>query len=181
MKTSSSSRRIKVQAPELTYDDVVRITGEIAAAHHALQLDVDQMNKKIDAIKAAHQVRQSAPAEEIKTKTAVLERWAINHREIFGDRRSLDLPRAVIGFRTSTPSVKPVKGMTIGDVIENLLRMPGGDRFVRYPKPELDKQAVLAERDAFSDLFEKVGIQIVQEERFFIEAKAEEVPAHEFN
>lgn len=171
---SITTRRIKVTVPDLSMDDIVRITGEISAAHHALAVDTEQMNRKLDAVKAGHQERQTMLAAEIKSKTELLERWASANPQAFGERRSIDLPRAVVGFRLSNPSVKPTKGMGIADIVEHLLREPGGDRFVRMAKPELDKPAILAEREALSDLFARCGIKIVQEERFFIEPKSEQ-------
>lgn len=165
--------RIKITVPDLTMDDFIRITGEVSEAHHALVSDNAMLTQQIDNLKAAHEVTQATLAQEIKTKSDLLERWASANRDLFGDKKSLDLPRALVGFRTGQPSVKLTKGWSVSDAVDSLQRLRDGDQFITQAKPTLNKPAILSQREAMGGVFAKCGIEIVQEERFFIEPKAE--------
>lgn len=166
--------RIKINVPDLTMDDFIRLTGEVSEAQHALDSDTALVNQQIDNLRAAHEVVQSKLAQEIKTKGDLLERWASAHREVFGDKKSLDLPRALVGFRTGQPTVKITKGWSVADAVESLLRRTDGSQFVSQAKPTLNKPAILAQREAMAGVFETCGVEIVQEERFFIEPKQDQ-------
>lgn len=168
------SRRINVTVQDLTWDDVVRISGEIAEASAALAVDTAVLTQEIDQVKAAHQDIQNTLASEISAKTEQLERWASAHPESFTDRRSIDLPRAIIGFRMGQPTVKLIKGASSSMAVEKLLQLPDGEQFVTVAKPQLNKPVIVAQRDTLQDEFRACGIKIVQEERFFIDPKAQQ-------
>jgi phage host-nuclease inhibitor protein Gam len=135
--------RIKITVPDLTMDDFVRIAGEVSEAQHAMDTDTAMVNQQIDNLRAAHEELQSRLAQEIKTKSDLLERWASAHREAFGDRKSLDLPRALVGFRTGQPTVKITKGWSVSDAVESVLnKLEDGAQFISQAKPTLNKPAI---------------------------------------
>lgn len=165
------TKRINIDIPTLTRDEVDQLAGDVAAASIAIDGITAALNKRIDELRAACAEDLGRLTAERDAKSEQLERWATAHPEEFVRARSIDLTRAVIGFRMGQPTVKRAKGITEADAIENLLRHEGGDQFVRLGKPALDKEAIIKERDGLGDMFKTCGLRIVQDERFFIEPK----------
>lgn len=164
-------KRIKIDAPMLTHDEAVIITGEIAEASHALSVDAEQMNKKLDAIKAEHEDRQLVLSAVITEKTALLERWINANPDVLGTSRSIEFPRAVVGFRRGMPQVKPIKGMTFSAVLRLIAGESDGYRFISVRPPELNKPAIIAARESETELFARVGIEVIQVDRFYVDPK----------
>lgn len=167
------AKRIKIDAPMLTHEEVVTVTGEIAAAAHALALDAERMNKKVDTLKRQHEEKQAALSAVIRIKTELLERWANANPQQFGERRSIDFPRAVIGYRLTTPRVETTKGVTHAAAIEQLAREPNGAQYIRVKAPELNKPAIIAARETDAELFSRAGIVVTQGETFFVSPKTD--------
>lgn len=166
-------KRIKMTVTELTMDDVIRITGEIAESQHELKTDTDLVNQQIDKIKAEHEQKQADLALAIKVRIEQLERWAVANPEAFADTRSIDLPRATVGFRVGNPTVKTTKGVREPEAIEYLMKY-GGAEYVRFGKPTLDKESIIRDFEIKADTFNKSGIQIVQLERFYVDVKGDQ-------
>lgn len=118
-----------------------------------------------------------------------LQAYAQLHPELFTKRKSLDLAHGTIGFRTGTPKLKTLRGFTWAAVL-TLVRqfLPDYIRTV----DEVAKDRILADRNldnvalydttvgdprevSMSEALDKVGIQVVQEEAFFVECKEEDV------
>lgn len=104
----------------------------------------------------------------------ILQAYALENRdELFCKRKSLETTHGIIGFRTGTPKLKPLKGFTWASVL-NLLKefLPNYVRTIEEPA----KDKLLADRDddETAALFRKVGITVVQDETFFVEPKKEE-------
>lgn len=167
------SHRIRVQASPLTMDDVIRITGEIAQASHELRVETEKLNKRIDALKATCEEAHKARANEINDKTQQLSRWAAANPSLFKKNRSIDLPRASIGFRLGHPSVKLIKNVEVSVAVAALLKLRNGERFVTRPEPKLNKPNIIAMRTVMKKHFEECGIVISQTDRFYVEPKAE--------
>lgn len=111
-----------------------------------------------------------------------------NQAELFAKKKSLEMAHGVIGFRTGTPKLKTLKGFTWASALE-LVRtfLPS---YLRQTE-EIAKDRLLADRDLdkvgvtdnglilneipMSQAMAKCGIQVVQDETFFVEPKNEEV------
>lgn len=105
-------------------------------------------------------------------------------QELFSKRKSLEMSHGIIGFRTGTPKLKTAKGHTWASVLELVKRiMPG---YVRTSE-ELAKDRLLADRELtvvvnsgenvavpMAEAMKSCGMQVVQEETFFVEAKNED-------
>ena len=103
-------------------------------------------------------------------ETAWVETWARANPGAFPDKRSFTCTHATIGFRSTPPRIERAsRKWTWSEVAVKLSELAWGRRYLRQPAPEVNKEAVLADRHelAISEL-KKVGIKIVQEERFFI-------------
>ena len=110
-----------------------------------------------------------------------------NQAELFAKKKSLEMAHGVIGFRTGTPKLKTLKGFTWASALELVKTfLPCG--YVRKVE-EVAKDRLLADRDLEAvDLLDggelvqvpmrqamgKCGIQVVQDETFFVEPKSEE-------
>jgi len=170
-----AKKRIKVEVPALSADDLIRITGEIAEASHDLAVDTERMNKRVDEVKAKHEEAQATLANEIKIKTDLLERWASANPDRFAERKSLEFPRAIIGFRLGTPRVKTLKGISEEEALKALAALEDGERFIRRPEPELNKPAIIAARTSAESLadLKSCGLEVAQKTSFFVEPKSE--------
>lgn len=104
--------------------------------------------------------------------------------ELFSRKKSLEMSQGTIGFRTGTPKLKTLKGFTWAAALELVKRsLPG---YVRTTV-ELAKDKLLADRDmdavvcsgddvvvSMVEAMKGCGIQVVQDETFYVEAKNED-------
>lgn len=106
-----------------------------------------------------------------------------NQSELFSKKKSLDMAHGVIGFRTGTPKLKTLKGFTWASALQLVKEfLPG---YVRKTE-EVAKDKLLADRDMdvrvkdgagevkLSQEMTRCGIQVVQDETFYVEPKKEE-------
>lgn len=128
-----------------------------------------------------------AELDEAKTKAFdTLQSFAMeNQAELFVKKKSLEMAHGVIGFRTGTPKLKTLKGFTWASAL-NLVKafLPGYTRQTE----EIAKDKLLADRDVESvvvtdgedvtmpmrDAMAKCGIQVAQDETFYVEPKKED-------
>lgn len=110
-----------------------------------------------------------------------------NQAELFSKKKSLDMAHGTIGFRTGTPKLKTLKGFTWASAL-NLVKsfLPG---YIRQTE-EIAKDKLLADREVevqlgggdpnnrgYRPLREQMaecGIQVVQDETFYVEPKKED-------
>lgn len=83
------------------------------------------------------------------------------------------MAHGVIGFRTSTPKLKTLKGFTWASALQLVKEfLPG---YVRQSE-EIAKDKMLADRETedMAPQMAKCGIQVVQDETFYVEPKKED-------
>jgi phage host-nuclease inhibitor protein Gam len=103
------------------------------------------------------------------------------HRaELYSDKKSRETPVCVMGFEftpwrvDSTLRAPKGQGMKWQPVLDRLARFPWASRYLRFLPPQVNKDALLADRDVLSpEQCEKIGIAFAQTENFFCKAKAE--------
>ena len=110
-----------------------------------------------------------------------------NQAELFTKKKSLDMVHGVIGFRTGTPKLKTVKGFTWASALQLVKRfLPD---YIRQAE-DIAKDKLLADRDGniamevsdspslvevpIRQAMAECGIQIVQDETFYVEPKKED-------
>ena len=96
-----------------------------------------------------------------------------NQAELFSKKKSLDMAHGTIGFRTGTPKLKTLKGFTWASALELVKEfLPD---YVRQTW-DIAKDKLLADRDAEEMLsrMAKCGMQVVQDEAFYVEPKKED-------
>jgi phage host-nuclease inhibitor protein Gam len=106
--------------------------------------------------------------QAVKARIAMLRAWAEAHPEEFEkDRKSLELSSGKLGFQTHPPSVVLLnRKWTWETALEAVqTRLPN---FIRS-KPEIDKEAILSQRDELGEYLPLVGLKVAQTESFFVD------------
>lgn len=97
-----------------------------------------------------------------------------NKEDLFVKKKSIDWSFGIFGFRTGTPKVEKKRGITWDAALQLIKNMD--DQFIRT-KEEVDKDKIISSREDMEVMgkLAKIGITVVQNETFFIEAKEEEL------
>ena len=104
-------------------------------------------------------------------KYEIVRQFAIEHRnDLFQDKKKVEWTHGSFGFRGGVPKLKPLDGYSIGYAVERCRELlPDYVRSIH----ELAKTKLIADRnkEGMADLFKQIGIEVVNEERFYIETK----------
>ena len=166
------------------------VTREAADEAFATYAKAEAQSAKITAdielqcakIREKYAAQLTALTTEKEAAFATLQAFALeNKAELFTRKKSLEMSHGIIGFRTGTPKLKTLKGFTWASVLELAKEfLPG---YVRTSE-EVAKDRLLADRDAkltidgtevpMVDRMAKCGVQVVQDEAFYVEPKSEE-------
>ena len=135
-----------------------------------------EVNEEINRVKSKYQEKITTLKEELKEPFETLEVYANEQQDNWGKKKSYELLHSVIGFRTGTPKVDKKKGFTWEAVVELLKKNRVFKPFIRTVE-EVNKEAILAEKNEslIGKLKEDCFITIVQEETFYVTAKAEQL------
>lgn len=111
-----------------------------------------------------------------------LNSYAVENKDaLFAKKKSLEMAHGTIGFRTGTPKLKTLKGFTWAKALPLVKEyLPG---YIRTTE-EVAKDKLLADRDGtvtvggedvkMTDEMAHCGIEVVQDESFYVEPKKEE-------
>lgn len=120
----------------------------------------------------------------------VLQSYAMeNQAELFVKKKSLEMAHGTIGFRTGTPKLKTLKGFTWASALQ-LAKKFLPVTYIRQAE-EIAKDRLLADREleevevydtptgeprtvAMQEAMAVCGIQVVQDETFYVEPKKED-------
>ena len=148
--------------------------SEYAAADARLAKINAEMDVQITRIRDKR-AEEIAKLTETRDKSfEVVQAFALENREdLFAKKKSMDGAHGTFGFRTGTPKLKTLRGFTWAAAL-NLIKEFLPD-YVRT-KEEPEKEKLLADRrkPIVAENLEKCGIEVVQDETFFIELKKEE-------
>lgn len=141
---------------------------------------IDEINASLDVdITALRESRATELAQLAKERDEafnIVQTYATENKgEHFVKRKSLEFAHGVFGFRLGTPKLKLRKGFKWKDVTSLLTKyLPD---YVRT-ESEPAKDRLLADRliPDVSGKFDKIGVEVVQDEAFFIELKKETTP-----
>lgn len=161
---------------------VTGVTREMAEASFAVFADSDakqqritaKMDQEITKIREKYQEELGKLQDKKDESFEVMQTFAMENADLFSKKKSMEFLHGIIGFRTGTPKLKPLKGFTWPAVTKMLSEfMPDYVRKVEEP----NKEKLIADRELpeINQLFTKVGISIVQDETFYVEPKKEEV------
>lgn len=165
---------------------------EAFATYAKSDAQIQKINAEIDLQVAKLREKHASRLAELdaeKTKAFdTLQAFATeNQAELFTKKKSLEMAHGVIGFRTGTPKLKTLKGFTWASALQLAKRfLPG---YIRQTE-EVAKDKLLADRDGnvamevngeatavevpMRQAMAECGIQVVQDEAFYVEPKKEE-------
>ena len=180
---------------------VCRDAAEEAFASYAkADAQIEKINAEIDLqcakIREKYQQKLGELTCERECAFETLQAYATeNQAELFSKKKSLDMSHGTIGFRTGTPKLKTLKGFTWASALQLVKRfLPS---YVRQAE-EIAKDKLLADRDieleplplhdlspaevsssagvrSMRSVLSECGIEVVQDETFYVEAKKEEL------
>ena len=170
-------KRIKLESPAIkTREEMERLVGEICALtikHDDLKISMDT---HLTEVRERYEKMFAEIQPALDAKMALAQDWAEAHPSEFGKGKSVEMVHGVVGWRTGTPKLKTLSGWTWDRVMEALKSIPKfAARYIRR-KDEVNKEGLLADREALrpEDL-RTIGVKVVQEEAFFIQPKREEL------
>ena len=169
-----TKREKKVVHTGITSEEMEAKFAEYATADAKLQKITAMMDVQITNIREKY-ADDITKLTDVKEKAFdVIQAFAMENKELFTKKKSMESTHGVIGFRTGTPKLKTLKGFT-WEAVKNLLKefLPNYVRTVEEPA----KDKLLADRDVpeVAELFTKVGISVAQDEMFYVELKKEEL------
>lgn len=139
-----------------------------------------EMNAELIAIRERFEQAIEAAKNEAKKHAKLVEAWAMDNPDEFPpDKKSVEFPCGTIGHRTGTPTVATIGGWTLGRALKVILAK-GAREFVSV-KETLSKESILAafrKKEITTDWLREVGLEVRQNEKFFIDPKLEETETH---
>ncbi|MCX7009660.1 MAG: host-nuclease inhibitor Gam family protein [Kiritimatiellaeota bacterium] len=169
------SKRLKITgSPILSRDAMERLVGEICELTIRRDTEKLNMDEEMQHVRDRHQVSLCEVEEQLEAKLVLAKDWSERNPEEFGARKSIDMTHGTVGFRTGQPKLKTLAGWTWERVKDTLgLILPD---YIRT-KAEVDKERLLADREALADVLRKVGVRVEQDESFFVDPKREPLEA----
>ncbi|HWD20478.1 MAG TPA: host-nuclease inhibitor Gam family protein [Verrucomicrobiae bacterium] len=134
-----------------------------------------RMEQEIAAVQKSYQDELVNLSRQIECNEAGAQVWAEQNRAEFGDKKSLDVVVAVVGFRTTPHRVEKRNSKeTWGKIARKLQALVWGEAYVREPDPECNKEQLLQDRAKLSEeQLAAAGIRFEQDENFYIEPKSQ--------
>lgn len=164
----------KTVMPPLNLKDAERVMNVYAKADAKLEQINAVMDEKITAIRNEYADELQELQESKKTGFQKMQMYAESNPELFKKKKSFETAHGNIGFRTGTPKLKTLRGYTWKSVLE-LLKAKKHLGFVRT-KEEPAKDLLLAKRELPETItiMTEVGLEVVQDDTFYIDLKKEE-------
>lgn len=165
------TKTLKSQAARMTREDVEAAVRELCLASVRLDERLALLNLELAAARERHEADLSALTQTVDEQTDLVRAWADAHPEEFATRKSLVMVHGTLGYRTGTPALKPVKGVTWDRVLALLkMNLP---HYIRI-KEDVDREAILADRETLgAENLKTLGLRVEQQERFFVEPNKE--------
>lgn len=172
------------EAADQAFADYAKADARINKINAEIELQLAKIREK-------HQSELTALAKEREQAFDVLHAFAIEKQsELFSKKKSLEMAHGTIGFRTGTPKLKTLKGLT-WEAAKMLVKKFLPD-YIRTSE-EIAKDKFLADRDLeevefidsgitkknmkMTEAMAECGIMVVQDETFYVEPKKEEADA----
>lgn len=163
---SKTTRQKKKVVANVTLPDAEEAFAAYNYATAYLQKMEARINDEITRIREHHAPEINRLQAQRDDCFEVLEVYASEHPELFDKKKSVDWTHGTFGYRTGTPKLKTRKGFTWSSVLHLVQNMlPNYIRTVQ----ELNKEAILADREKLQPELPKVGMEVVQDESFYVQ------------
>jgi phage host-nuclease inhibitor protein Gam len=172
------AKRVKTQAvlPPQNIDQTEKVMALYATAKAKSDKITATMDEAIVKIREKHAADLQEAKEVMDSTFDQIQMYAETHTEHFQKKKSFIMSQGTIGFRTGTPKLKTLKGFTWAATL-NLLKANDASYVKTVEQPMKDKLIADRETDAVKLLMPKIGLEVVQDETFYIDLKTEEVDA----
>ena len=174
-----STNRIKLPTTVITRARAEEILGEVAALKLEERAQKNALDSEITNARQSYEEPLTALAKAIEEKTTLLESWAAaNPGEFPRGRKSIELIHGVIGYRTGMPKLKTL-GKWTWDRVLAACEALGLSELIRV-KAEVNRDAIIGAAstgDLTGAQLKSIGVQVVQDEAFFVEPRLAEQPA----
>jgi phage host-nuclease inhibitor protein Gam len=167
------AREKKVVHKGVTREQMDAAFGEYAIADARLDKIRATIDVQTTTIRGKYADEVNSLQDSMDKNFDIMQAYAVENRdELFTKKKSLECVHGTIGFRTGNPAVKPRKGFKWADVV-CLLKDYLPDYLRTTVEP--DKDRLLNDRgvEEVAALFGRVGIEIRQDETFYVEPKKE--------
>lgn len=162
-----------VPTEQVTTEQLNENFAQYARAEAKIRKIQAEVDLKISKIRESF-ANELANLNEVKDEAFdFMHAYALQNKKDFEKKRSLDFAHGSMGFRMGTPKLKTIKGFTWAAVL-NLVKSKMPD-YVRSTE-EVNKEKFLVDREAegMRDNMREVGIQVDQDETFFVQPKLED-------
>lgn len=158
----------------MSLEQAEAIMSDYAMLDARLSEITSKMDQKITEIRELHAEALQRLSEQRQEKLTQLQLFAETNKQLFDKKKSVEMAHGVIGFRTGTPKLKPVKGFT-WPAITNMLKQFLPDYVRTVDEPAKDKLLADREKEEVKKFFGRdgIGCEVVQDETFFVELKKE--------
>lgn len=173
-----TTKRIKIAAePAIaTREELEETMAAVAQLTIRREMLVLAMEKKLKVIRDDYDQDIAAITVQLDVEIGNLKEWANHNAGEFAARKSIELTHGTIGYRTGQPRLKTLGRLTWGRVLEHLSLMHLGD-YIRQ-KMEPDKEKLISDRETLGAAkLEAIGVQVVQDETFYVDPRRDPVPA----
>lgn len=170
------ARAKKTVVSGITREQADTAFAEYATADAKEQKLTASMDEQITKIREKNQPLLQECADTKEKAMAIMQAFAMENKEMFSKKRSIETTHGTFGFRMNTPSLKTMKGFTWASVT-NLLKefLPNYVRVKEEPAKDLLLAAARDnENEAVVAKFEKCGFYVDQTEQFYVDPKKEE-------
>lgn len=155
----------------ISKEEFEKAMAEYAAAMAKSQTVRAKMEAEVNKVREKYVGQLLELDETIETYFEVIEQYACENRnELFADKKKVEGVHGTIGFRTGSPKLKLLSGFTWPEVTERCREFLPDYIKTSY---DLAKSKLLADRgkEEVASQFEKLGVEVVQEESFYLDAK----------
>lgn len=168
-----AKRTKKVVVSGVTSEQAEQAFACFAKADAMVQKITAEMDLKVTKIREKYADELLGLEREKETSFELVQTYATENRDsLFSKKKSYESAHGTFGFRTGMPKLKTKKGFTWAAVTSMLKElMPD---YVRVAEePAKDKMLADKDKEKVSELMEKCGVLVVQDESFYIECKKE--------
>lgn len=167
-------KRTSLIVTPVTPDQFETALSQYASAENRESAILSGIDKEINRLHNCHAEECTMLAREKKEALKILQAYCTeNKKALFSKKRSIETLYGTLGFRLGTPKLKTLKGFTWDRVLEKIKeKLPV---YLRTTE-ETAKDLLLADRNkaAVASLLPELGLQVVQEELFFVELKKQQ-------
>jgi phage host-nuclease inhibitor protein Gam len=174
-KTPNKKRKSESIAAGITPLQMEEALAKYAANDARINSINAEMDEDIQAIRDEYDSDLNILNSENGLLMATIKGYCVQNREsLFVEKKSIETVFGKLGFRKSPHALKALKGFKWDAITEKLKELlPDYIRTVDEP----NKEKLLADRDkeGVADKLSLVGVQVAQDETFYIELKTEAI------